>query len=128
GLTICEQMLVNEQWGKVTNALWDTVFQPAYPMRFGTQQQKEEYLIPTNFGKRRDAYAITEENAGSDPSQCGTRADKVDGGYRINGETWFVTVEDAAGYILVHVHVQHDPDSLTVFFVDRDWHVVSVMR
>src|SRR5690625_4681753 len=89
GMTVFEQMLVNEQLGKVTNALWDTVFQPAYPMRFGTKQQKEEYLIPTNLGKRRDAYAITEENAGSDPSQCGTRADKVDGGFKINGEKWF---------------------------------------
>lgn len=128
GLTIFEQMLVNEQLGRVTNALWDTVFQPAYPMRFGTQQQKEEYLIPTNFGKRRDAYAITEENAGSDPSQCGTRADKVDGVYRINGEKWFVTVGDAADYILVHAHVDGDPEKPTVFFVDKDLPGVKVKR
>ena len=43
GLTIFEQMLVNEQLGKVTNAIWDTVFQPAFPMRFGTKEQKEKY-------------------------------------------------------------------------------------
>lgn len=128
GLTIFEQMLVNEQLGKVTNALWDTVFQPAYPMRFGTKQQREEYLIPTNLGKRRDAYAITEENAGSDPSQCGTRADKVDGGFKINGEKWFVTVGDVADYILVHAHADGDPEKPTVFFVDKDSPGVRVKR
>lgn len=120
GFTIFEQMLVNEQLGKVTNAIWDTVFQPAYPMRFGTKQQKEEYLIPTNQGLRRDAYAITEETAGSDPRQCLTRADRVDGGFRINGEKWFVTVGDVADYMLVHAHVDGDPDKATVFFVDKN--------
>lgn len=120
GLTIFEQMLVNEQLGKVTNAIWDTVFQPAYPMRFATKEQKEKYVIPTNQGKRRDAYAITEADAGSDPRQCETRADKVDGGYLLNGEKWFVTVGDVADYLLVHAHVDGDPEKDTVFFVDKD--------
>lgn len=128
GMTIFEQMLVNEQLGKVTNAIWDTVFQPAFPMRFGTERQKEEYLIPTNQGKRRDAYAITEEKAGSDPQQCLTRADRVDGGYRINGEKWFVTVGDVADYLLVHAHVDGKPDQATVFFVDKDLPGVKVKR
>ncbi|MEI3613386.1 acyl-CoA dehydrogenase family protein [Pseudogracilibacillus sp. SO30301A] len=128
GLTIFEQMLVNEQLGKVTNAIWDTVFQPAYPMRDGTKQQKEEYLIPTNLGKRRDAYAITEENAGSDPKQCMTRADKIDGGFKINGEKWFVTVGDVADYLLVHAHVDGDPNKATVFFIEKDLPGVKVKR
>ncbi|GGJ93501.1 butyryl-CoA dehydrogenase [Lentibacillus kapialis] len=128
GLTIFEQMLINEQLGKVTNAIWDTVFQPAYPLRLATEQQKKEYVIPTNQGLRRDAYAITEEQAGSDPSQCITRADRVDGGFRINGEKWFVTVGDAADYLLVHAHVDGDPSQATVFFVDKDTEGVKVKR
>lgn len=128
GLTIFEQMIVNEQLGKVTNAIWDTVFQPAYPMRDGTNRQKEEYLIPTNLGKRRDAYAITEEYAGSDPNQCTTRADKIDGGYKINGEKWFVTVGDVADYLLVHTHIDGDPEKATVFFIDKDLPGVKVKR
>src|SRR5690625_3471064 len=128
GLTIFEQMLVNEQLGKVTNAIWDTVFQPAYPMRFATKEQKAEYLIPTNQGLRRDAYAITEEKAGSDPRQCETRADRVDGGFLINGEKWFVTVGDVADYLLVHAHVDGDPDKATVFFVEKDLDGVHLKR
>lgn len=128
GLSIFEQMLVNEQLGKVTNAIWDTVFQPAIPLRFATEEQKQVYVIPTNQGMRRDAYAITEELAGSDPSQCDTRADRVSGGYRISGEKWFVTVGDVADYFLVHAHVNGDPDKATVFFVEKDLPGVKVKR
>lgn len=127
-LSIFEQMLVNEQLGKVTNAIWDTVFQPAIPLRFATEQQRRDYVIPTNQGLRRDAYAITEEFAGSDPSQCTTRADKVDGGFLISGEKWFVTVGDVADYMLVHAHVDGDPDKATVFFVEKDLDGVHLKR
>lgn len=127
-LSILEQMLVNEQLGKVTNAIWDTVFQPAIPLRFATEQQKRDYVIPTNQGMRRDAYAITEEFAGSDPSQCVTRADTVDGGFLISGEKWFVTVGDVADYMLVHAHVDGDPDKATVFFVEKDLEGVQLKR
>lgn len=128
GLTIFEQMLVNEELGKVTNAVWDTVFQPAYPLRFATKEQKEEYVIPTNQGKRRDAYAITERDAGSDPNQCTTSAVKCDGGYKINGEKWYVTVGDVADYLLVHALVDGDPEKPTVFFVDKDLPGVKMTR
>ena len=108
GFSIFEQTILNEQLGKATGAIWDALWYPSYPMRFATQAQKEEYLIPTCQGKRRDAYAITEADAGSDPTQCMTRADKVEGGWKINGEKWFVTIGDIADYILVHAHVDGD--------------------
>lgn len=128
GFTIFEQTLLNEQLGQATGAIWDALWYPSYPMRFGTQAQKDEYLIPTCQGKRRDAYAITEAGAGSDPSQCATRADKVSGGWRINGEKWFVTVGDVADYILVHAHVDGDVDKSAVFFVDKNLPGVEVKR
>lgn len=127
-LSIFRQMLVNEQLGRVTGALWDVVFQPAYPMRFGTRQQKEAYLIPTCQGRRRDAYAITEEFAGSDPRQCSTRADRVPGGYRIRGEKWFVTVGDVADYLLVHAHVDGNPELPAIFFIDKNLPGVRMNR
>lgn len=120
GFSIFEQTLLNEQLGKATGAIWDALWYPAYPLRFATPAQKEEYLIPTCQGKRRDAYAITEADAGSDPRQCVTRADRVPGGWKINGEKWFVTIGDIADYFLVHAHVDGDPDKPTVFFVEKD--------
>ena len=128
GFSIFEQTILNEQLGKATGAIWDALWYPSYPMRFASQAQKEEYLIPTCQGKRRDAYAITEADAGSDPRQCLTRADKVGGGWKINGEKWFVTIGDIADYILVHAHVDGDPDKPTVFFVDKDLPGVELKR
>ncbi len=128
GMTLFEQMLCSEQFGMATGAIWDAVPQPSYPMCFGTQAQIDEYLIPACQNKRRDAYAITEADAGSDPTQCLTRADKCDGGYRINGEKWYVTVGDVADFLLVHAHVDGDPDKATVFFVEKDAPGVSIKR
>ncbi len=128
GMTLFEQMLVSEQLGMSTGAIWDAVPQPSFPMKFGTQEQIEEYLIPANQCKRRDAYAITEADAGSDPTMCLTRADKVDGGYKINGEKWYVTVGDVADFLLVHAHVDGDPEKATVFFVEKDTPGVSIKR
>ena len=128
GFSIFEQTILNEQLGGATGAIWDALWYPSYPMRFASPQQKEEYLIPTCQGKRRDAYAITEADAGSDPTQCVTRADKVDGGWRINGEKWFVTIGDIADYILVHAHVDGDVNKPTVFFVDKDLPGVELKR
>lgn len=128
GMTLFEQMLVSEQLGMSTGAIWDAVPQPSYPMKFGTQAQIEEYLIPTCQNKRRDAYAITEADAGSDPTMCLTRADKCDGGYKINGEKWYVTVGNVADFLLVHAHVDGDPDKATVFFVEKDAPGVSIKR
>ena len=128
GLTLFEQMLVSEQLGQSTGAIWDAVPQPSYPMCFGTQAQIDEYLIPSCQNKRRDAYAITESEAGSDPSVLSTRADKCDGGYRINGEKWYVTVGDVADFLLVHALVDGDINKPTVFFVEKNQDGVSVKR
>lgn len=128
GFTLFEQMLCSEQFGFSTGAIWDAIPQPSYPMCFGNKAQIDEYLIPSCQNKRRDAYAITEADAGSDPSSCTTRADTCDGGWRINGEKWYVTVGDVADFILVHAHVDGDPTKPTVFFVEKDQPGVSIKR
>ena len=74
GLDTFQQMLVEEQWGRATGALWDIPWRPSIPLARGTEAQKERYLRPAARGERRDAYAITEEHAGSDPSMVRTTA------------------------------------------------------
>ena len=64
GLDTFQVMLVEEQWGRVTNALWDIPWRPSIPLAAGTEEQKERFLRPACRGERRDAYAITEEGAG----------------------------------------------------------------
>ena len=128
GHDLFEQMLIEEQWGRVTNALWDIPWRPSIPLRYGTEAQKERYLRPACRGERRDAYAITEEGAGSDPSMVTTTATSAGDGYVLNGEKWHVTTGDVADFFLVHAHVDGDPKKATVFLVDKDLPGVRLVR
>ena len=46
GFPLFQQMLVEEQWGRATGALWDVPWRPAIPLREATSSQRETYLRP----------------------------------------------------------------------------------
>ncbi len=120
GYSIFEQMLINEQLGRATCGLWAVMWQPAISLRFGTEEQKDAYLRPSCRGQRRGCYAITEPDAGSDLRRVRTKAIADGDGYLISGEKWFVTSYNASDYIIVHAHVDGDPDKPTLFLIDTD--------
>ncbi len=128
GFDLFQQMLIEEQWGQATGALWDIPWRPSIPLQAGTEQQKERYLRPAIRGERRDAYAITEEGAGSDVSMVATLARSDGEGWVLDGEKWHVTSGDVADFFLVHVHVDNDPARATVFLVDKDTRGVRLVR
>jgi acyl-CoA dehydrogenase len=127
GLSVLDQVLVQEELGQLTNALWDAVWRPANALRACSPEQREEYLIPAIRGERRDCFAVTEAGAGSDPSLIETTARRVDGGYRIDGEKWFVTVGDVADFLIVLAMVLPEREP-TLFLVDKDTPGVRVLR
>jgi acyl-CoA dehydrogenase len=128
GLSTLEQVIVSEQLGRITNALWDVVWRPANALRHCNAEQRELYLIPDIEGNRRDAVAVTEEQAGSDPSLIETTATPTgSGGYLINGEKWFVTVGDVADFLIVLALVVPDRKP-TLFLIDKDLPGVSIKR
>ncbi len=127
GLSVLDQVIVQERLGQLTNALWDAVWRPANALRHCTEPQRERYLIPAINGDRRDCFAVTEEKAGSDPSLIETVAEADGAGYRISGEKWFVTVGDVADFLIVQALA--GPERLpTLFLVDKDQPGVSVKR
>jgi acyl-CoA dehydrogenase len=128
GLDLLQQVLVQQELGKATGALWDVVWRPSLPLRYGTEQQKETYLRPACRGERRDAYAITEEDAGSDVSRVKTSARADGDDYILNGSKWFVTVGDVADFLLVHALVDGDVNRPTVFIVDKETAGLRVAR
>jgi acyl-CoA dehydrogenase len=127
GLSVLDQVLVQEELGQLTNALWDTVWRPANALRACTPAQRDEYLLPAIRGDRRDCFAVTEAGAGSDPSLIATTAARVDGGFRIDGEKWFVTVGDVADFLIVLALVLPDR-APTLFLIDKDLPGVRVLR
>ncbi len=128
GHDIFRQILVEEEWGRATGALWDLPWRPSIPLAAGTEEQKERYLRPAARGERRDAYAITEAGAGSDPSMVQTTARRDGRGWVLTGEKWHVTAGDVADFFLVHAHVDGDPAKATVFLVDKDLPGVELVR
>ncbi len=121
GWTKTEWFLVEEQLGRSTNALsWH--MPGAYNvLANGTPEQIDRYLRPALRGELHDAYAVTEAEAGSDPSKIETTARRTDGGWVIDGEKWFVTYGDIAAVYIVMANVLEGGRTLpTLFLVDRD--------
>jgi alkylation response protein AidB-like acyl-CoA dehydrogenase len=127
GLTLLEQVIVEEEFGKVTNCLWDIPWRPSNVLAQASPAQRERYLLPVLRGERFDAFATTEPEAGSDAGAIRTTATPVDGGWLLNGEKWFVTCGDVADFLLVQANVQPGEHS-TLFFVDKDAPGVRMSR
>jgi len=60
-------------------------------MEYGTDEQKKKFLPDIASGKKLTAFAITEPTAGSDAGNIKTTAEKVEGGYLLNGTKQFIT-------------------------------------
>ncbi|MBA7543847.1 Acyl-CoA dehydrogenase [subsurface metagenome] len=60
-------------------------------LEYGTEAQKQKYLPDIASGKRLTAFALTEPTAGSDASAIRTTAERVGGGYVLNGTKQFIT-------------------------------------
>jgi len=127
GLSVLDQVVVQEQLGRLTNALWDMVWRPANALRACDEAQRERYLLPGIRGERRDCVAVTERDAGSDPSAIATTAERAGDGFVINGEKWFVTVGDVADYMIVLANVLPEREP-TLFLIDKDSPGVEVLR
>ena len=63
-----------------------------YPLfRFGSEKQKEYWLPQLTSGKKIGCFGLTEHDFGSNPSGMKTRAEKIAGGFRLNGNKMWIT-------------------------------------
>ncbi|KAA1040260.1 acyl-CoA dehydrogenase family protein [Macrococcus equipercicus] len=67
--------------------------------QFGTEAQKQEFLVPIIEGKAFGSFGLTEPNAGSDAGGTRTTAKEVDGNFVINGEKCWITNAQYANVI-----------------------------
>jgi alkylation response protein AidB-like acyl-CoA dehydrogenase len=70
-------------------------------LRYGTEEQKKRYLTKLATGKIIGAFALTEPNAGSDPSRQTTKAVFDGDSYLLNGSKRFTTTGKNADLIIV---------------------------
>jgi butyryl-CoA dehydrogenase len=87
----------------------------------------ERLFKPALRGERIGAICMTEPNAGSDLDSIATRADRVDGGYRLNGQKIWVTSAPVADFFTVFARAGEER-KLTIFLVERSFKGLHVGR
>jgi butyryl-CoA dehydrogenase len=65
----------------------------------GSEEQKVKFLTPMAKGEAIGAFGLTEPGAGSDAAGTKTRAEKVSGGWKVNGEKIYITNGSVAKYV-----------------------------
>jgi acyl-CoA dehydrogenase len=131
GCSALQQVLVQEQGGRVTNALaWCLTTPPGWWPAVANDHQRESYLVPTIAGRREECYAITEEFAGSDVSDLKATATRDGDDYVLNGVKWHVTSYNKADYVFFQaVLTQGDhAGEQALFVVDKDTPGIRVVR
>jgi alkylation response protein AidB-like acyl-CoA dehydrogenase len=89
---------------------------------FGSEEQKQKYLLPVASGAAIGAYSLTEPMSGSDAGSMASRAVRAGDEYIINGRKSWVTSAPVADYILLFTMT--DPDrkhnGITAFMIETD--------
>ena len=89
---------------------------------FGSEEQKQDYLVPSIKGEKISCLGITEPDAGSDVSGIKTRAVRDGDEWVINGSKTYITNGHRADYIVLVTKTDPDAgyDGFTLFLVDMD--------
>ena len=91
--------------------------------RNGNDEQRAKYLPKLISGEHVGALAMSETTAGSDVVSMKLKADKVNGGYVLNGhKMWITNGPDAHTYVIyAKTDIAAGPHGMTAFIVERDW-------
>ena len=99
-------------------------------LKFGNEQQKQQFLVPLASGAMLGAFALTEPQAGSDASSLKTRARRDGDHYVLNGCKQFITAGQNAGIVIVFAVT--DPEAgkrgISAFIVPTDLPGYEVAR
>ena len=86
--------------------------------KFGSEEQKENYLPKMASGSLIGCFGLTEPDAGSDPSSMKTNAKQVEGGYILNGSKTWITNSPIADILIIWA--KDEEGILRGFIVDRE--------
>src|SRR5215475_1593486 len=127
GCTSLQQVLIQEQVGRVTNALaWVVATPPSWLPAVATEDQIERYVRPAVAGEREECYAITEEGAGSDVDAIEATARRDGEDYLLNGVKWHVTSYNSADFAFFQAKLPSGDHAM--FLVDLPSPGVRVVR
>ncbi|MEO9131026.1 MAG: acyl-CoA dehydrogenase [Sphingomonas sp.] len=99
GLVAREVERVDSGYRSMMSVQSSLVMYPIYA--YGSEEQKRKYLPRLASGEWIGCFGLTEPDAGSDPGGMRTRAEKIDGGYRLSGsKTWISNAPIADVFVI----------------------------
>ena len=99
GLAAREIERVDSGYRSAMSVQSSLVMYPIYS--YGSEEQRQKYLPKLATGEFIGCFGLTEPDAGSDPDSMKTRAEKVDGGYLLNGAKMWITNSPIADVFVV---------------------------
>jgi acyl-CoA dehydrogenase len=126
-LPLPTQVAIEEQAGRATNGLGFVVADrgPRELVELATNDQLERWLRPVLRRETVEAWAVTEPGAGSDVSAIAATATRDGDEWVLDGEKWFVTGGDVAGFFVV---LARTAEEQALFLVARDAPGLEIVR
>ena len=91
-----------------------------YPIyAYGSEEQRQKYLPKLASGEYVGCFGLTEPDAGSDPAGMRTRAEKIDGGYRLTGSKMWISNSPIADVFVVWAKSEAHDGAIRGFVLDR---------
>ncbi|MEW6124374.1 MAG: acyl-CoA dehydrogenase [Pseudomonadota bacterium] len=117
GLAAREVERVDSGYRSAMSVQSSLVMHPIYA--YGDEAQRNKYLPKLASGEWVGCFGLTEPDAGSDPAGMRTRAEKIDGGYRLNGAKMWITNSPISDLAVVWAKSAAHGDQIRGFVVER---------
>ncbi len=117
GLVAREIERVDSGYRSMMSVQSSLVMYPIYA--YGSKEQRRKYLPKLASGDFIGCFGLTEPEAGSDPSSMRTKAEKVNGGYIINGSKMWISNSPVADIFIVWAKSSHHKNKIKGFILEK---------
>ncbi len=117
GLVAREVERVDSGYRSMMSVQSSLVMYPIYA--YGSEEQRQKYLPGLASGTLIGCFGLTEPDAGSDPGGMKTRAEKIDGGYRLNGSKMWISNAPIADVFVVWAKSDAHNGAIRGFVLDK---------
>lgn len=117
GLVAREVERIDSGYRSMMSVQSSLVMYPIYA--YGSDEQRKKYLPGLVSGELIGCFGLTEPDAGSDPAGMKTRADKIDGGYRISGSKMWISNSPIADVFVVWAKSSAHDNAIRGFVLEK---------
>ena len=126
GLVAREVERVDSGYRSMMSVQSSLVMYPIYA--YGSEEQRRKYLPKLASGEWIGCFGLTEPDAGSDPAAMKTRAEKIDGGYRLTGSKMWISNAPIADVFVVWAKSDAHDGKIRGFVLDKNTNGLSAPK